>query len=356
MAWGPDACVFADSMMLASSDVWQAGSTPARVWGRHAAPGEWITVTGLPPGAAVTPRNPFQADAAGNWSITVAVRASLEPRNITFTGAAGAAGAVTLRDVLFGHTILCSGQSNMAMKVGCAFGSLLSNGNAEGAAAWPEIRAMNQGAAGYWSSLAGLDRNGYPAVYNYSATCYFTALQLKLNVPAFRAVPIGLVSSSVAAQTIERFMSPGALESQGVPAANATGVGCSGQLAHTLHDELIVPLAPFVFKALVWYQGEANVGCNAAPAPSYEHGYYAKLLPELIRSWRRLFRTNFTVLVEQLAAYSAPDLTTAERGADPLPALREAQAAALGLPHVGMAHAVGLFFFLGVCSKETTDV
>ena len=39
-----------------------------------------------------------------------------------------------------------------------------------------------------------------------------------------------------------------------MPAENATSVGCSGQEAHTLYDELIVPLAPFVFKALVWYQ------------------------------------------------------------------------------------------------------
>ena len=29
-AWGPDPNVFADNMVLASSDVWHAGSTPAR--------------------------------------------------------------------------------------------------------------------------------------------------------------------------------------------------------------------------------------------------------------------------------------------------------------------------------------
>ena len=116
---------------------------------------------------------------------------------------------------------------------------------------FPEIRLMNQGAQGTWKSAAGSDYFGYPTVYNFSATCYFTALHLKLTQPTFKQVPIGLVRSSVAGQTIERFMSTDALEAVGVPAANATDMSC-GQMAHTLYDELIVPLAPFVFKTLIW--------------------------------------------------------------------------------------------------------
>ena len=44
--WGPDPAVFADNMVLASSDVWHAGSTPARVWGVVNA-GESVAVLGL---------------------------------------------------------------------------------------------------------------------------------------------------------------------------------------------------------------------------------------------------------------------------------------------------------------------
>jgi hypothetical protein len=80
---------------------------------------------------------------------------------------------------------------------------------------------------------------------------------LKWHVPAFKYVPIGLVRSSVAAQTIERFMSAEALEAVGVPAADATGLSC-GKEPHTLFDELIVPLAPFVFKTLIWYAYQGN--------------------------------------------------------------------------------------------------
>lgn len=386
--WGPNGCVFADHMVLASNDVWQAGHTPAKIFGSYAAPGESITLTGLPVGTAVLPSNPFTADASGNWSISVSIKASLAPYTITFVGsgigAEGKPNSFTVQDVLFGHTFLCAGQSNMAMRVGCSFGSLISNKNVEDATAYPEIRAMKNGCVvgrslppihfvfllsrvgseltlpfyidtrhsdhyvssrrptGLWQSMAGMDGNGYPAVQNFSATCWFTALHLKRDIPLFKNVPIGLVMSAVAAQTIERFMTPAALEKEGVPAANATGTSCSGQVAHTLYDTLIAPLAPFVFKTMIWYQGEANVRCNFVPAPSWEHNYYARLLPELIRSWRTLFGTNFTTLVVQLASWGTPDRTTDRRSLDAVPALRQAQYSALPLPHVGMVYPIDI--------------
>ena len=346
--WGPNGCVFADHMVLASNDVWLGGSTPAKVFGSYAAPGESITLSGVPVGTVVLPSNPFTADASGNWSISVSIKASLTPYSLTFAGninnpaAGGKPNSFTLQDVLFGHTFLCSGQSNMAMRVGCSFGSLISDKNAEDATAYPEIRAMKNGPTGVWQSMAGQDSNGYPAVQNFSATWWFTALHLKRNLPAFKPVPIGLVMSAVAAQTIERFMSPAALEKEGVPAANATGTSCSGQVAHTLYDTIIEPLVPFVFKTMIWYQGEANVHCNFVAAPSWEHNYYGRLLPELIRSWRTLFGTNFTTLVVQLAAWGKPDRTTGRRTLDAVPALRQAQYSALPLPHVGMVYPIDI--------------
>ena len=138
-------------MVLASSDAWQAGSVPARVWGRHAAPHASILLRGLPPGATVAPSNPWTADARGNWSIRVGVNASLTNYTLTFSSGEE---AVTLADVMFGHTFLCSGQSNMDMRVGCTFGSLLSDRNVEDAQAFPEIRYMNEGASGRWASVA----------------------------------------------------------------------------------------------------------------------------------------------------------------------------------------------------------
>lgn len=246
-AWGPDGCVFASHMVLASNDPWLGGVTPARIWG-NAGPGESVLLTGLPAGTEVLPSNPFSADSAGNWSITVSVPASLTNYSLTFTGKTS---NITLQDVLFGHTILASGQSNCDMNVGCTF---TTNETAVQALLYPEIRLMNQGATGQWVSAANPFRN-MSAVQGFSAVGYYTAFHLKQNIPAFANVPIGLVRSSVGGQVIERFMTPAAMEAVGVPAINATNTSCEGQSSHTLYDTLIEPLIPFVFKTMIWYQG-----------------------------------------------------------------------------------------------------
>ncbi len=241
LSWGPNPLIFADHSVWASNDAWSGGATPAKVFGWGYA-GEQITVTGLPAGA-VQPSNPFTVPASGNFSIVVSVPASLAAYNISFNGANATA---HIADVLFGHTFLCSGQSNMDFNQGCSY---TANETQADCAAYPEIRGMNQGANGHWQPLCG------PALSQFSATCYYTAYHLKKSIPAFAKVPIGLVRSSVGGQVIERFITPQALEAVGVPAVNATGEACEGQLSHTLYDQLIQPLQPFVFKTLIWYQG-----------------------------------------------------------------------------------------------------
>lgn len=155
----------------ASSDAWRGGVTPARIWGT-AAPGEQITLSGLPSGAVVTPSNPWTAAADGSWTIEVATLASLAPSNLTFSGAKN---SVNITNVLFGHTFLCSGQSNMDMNVGCTYTVNQSNVDR---LRFPEIRLMNQGATGQWVSAGGPSNQDF--FDGFSATCYYTALNLKV--------------------------------------------------------------------------------------------------------------------------------------------------------------------------------
>jgi hypothetical protein len=108
--WGPNPLVFGDHMVMASKTPWRGGSIPARVFGA-AQPSESVTISGLPAGAVVTPGNPFTADATGKWSVNISAADSDVGTNLTFSGASGA--TAVLRDVLFGVTVLCSGQSNM---------------------------------------------------------------------------------------------------------------------------------------------------------------------------------------------------------------------------------------------------
>ena len=105
--WGFEPCAFRDNAVLASSTPWSGGVTPARLYG-SAAPSEKLTLSGLPAGAVVSPSNPFSAGADGSWEVTVASPDSPAMSNITLSGSSGK--SVTLHDVRFGLTMLCSGQ------------------------------------------------------------------------------------------------------------------------------------------------------------------------------------------------------------------------------------------------------
>ena len=86
------------------------------------------------------------------------------------------------------------------------------------------------------------------------------------------------------------------------------------------------------------------MGCNAAET-GYTSGYYSTLLPQLVRTWRKLFDVNFVALVVQLAAYSdtsrgETDASPLSRTLDPLPLLREAQMSVYSVPPAGVVHPI----------------
>ena len=176
----------------------------------------------------------------------------------------------------------------------------------------------------------------------FSAVCFYTALHLKALVPALAGVPIGLVQSSVGGTAIETWMSADALLAAGVPAAEAVcGVkGCSNQSYCGNFAPLIAPLAPTVFKAMLWYQGESDVACNVEPG--WHANSYARLLPSLVESWRALFATPFTALVVMLAPSARTDEVPAERSADAWPVLRNAQLSVLALNGTGMIYPIDM--------------
>lgn len=72
-----------------------------------------------------------------------------------------------------------------------------------------------------------------------------------------------------------------------------------GQDAYTgLYNAMISPLAPFGLRGVLWYQGESNV---ASPDE------YARLLPALMRDWRKAFEApHLPFLIVQLANFGAP--------------------------------------------------
>jgi sialate O-acetylesterase len=96
------------------------------------------------------------------------------------------------------------------------------------------------------------------------------------------------------------------------------------------HNGLIAPLQGLAVRGVLWYQGEANAGRAAAYADGFKH---------LIEDWRGQFGDpDMPFLFVQLAAYMP--LADNRPGAGSWAELRASQAAALALPHTGMATAI----------------
>ncbi|MCB9878421.1 MAG: hypothetical protein H6835_12550 [Planctomycetes bacterium] len=100
--------------------------------------------------------------------------------------------------------------------------------------------------------------------------------------------------------------------------------GASPNRVTVLWNGMIEPLLPFPFRGAIWYQGEANRG---------EADVYAKVFPAMIRDWRRAMgQPELPFYFVQIAPFDY-----GKEGNGLTAELREAQAAALALPHTGMA-------------------
>lgn len=85
-------------------------------------------------------------------------------------------------------------------------------------------------------------------------------------------------------------------------------------MATTLYNAVVYPLAPYALSGVVWYQGESNTG-NPAP--------YADLLRKLMGNWRALWQQpRLPFCIVQLANFMAP---SSQPQNSSWAALREAQ-------------------------------
>jgi sialate O-acetylesterase len=99
-------------------------------------------------------------------------------------------------------------------------------------------------------------------------------------------------------------------------------IDLSGYSPTVLYNAMIVPLAPFALRGVIWYQGEANT-----PNP----GLYRTLFPAMIENWRETFENEkLPFYYVQIAPYQYGPATHSEL-------LREAQRATLKVPNTGMA-------------------
>ena len=352
---------------------------PITVWG-WADPGEAVKVEFAGASAEAV------ADANGDWQVELpACGASKEAREMKVAGS----NEIVLQDILVGDVWLCSGQSNMEMKVGAARDRGESQAEAQNYPFIRHMKVVGEGVFTPWKDTTGTRWtvcNKYSSA-DFTATGFFFALDLAKELD----IPIGLVNSSWSGQKIEPFISPegfyGVPELQSIadkiraidpatePGRDAYGKALENfrkwtddaekaiadgrrpfpppSLPKITSDNYpcsaffnrILPMARFQVKGAVWYQGCSNGG----EGESYFHKMKA-----LIQGWRGLWGYDFPFYFVQLANHGHP--TDDPAGGNNWARLREAQLRSLGIPGTGMAVIIDIGEAGDIHPKNKQDV
>ena len=312
-------------------------NAPIRIWG-YAPPAAATTTTQLNLGDNISASVRTFPTSSNNGTIIWQAElppqpASVVPRDLKLTS--GGVVVASLVDVLVGDVLLVSGQSNVGISVVYSnqFNASAEAENERAAdhlGALVRIMAVPQGGApvpqnelriaapcSLPSKQCGTlpwSRTNASNIQGYSALGWYLARRVLALTGA--AVPVGIVQSDVPGTKIQQWTPRENIfhctrvcgpDGSASPSGNCT--------RHSqLYNAMIHPFVAsnFTFSAVVWYQGESNVG---APEPMEGAPYYACALPELVRAWRARLPTAPAKTLDLLLA------TTQSRLAlnDPLP-------------------------------------
>jgi sialate O-acetylesterase len=299
-------------------------NAPVPVWGT-ASPGEKVTVKFSKQTKTTT------ADASGKWLVKLdAMAASAKPATLTISGT----NTIKLENILVGEVWLCSGQSNMQYemrknsKMKKPDTSTINSPVDElDRAHNPQIRIFlttQKNLLKPDSTHSGWSVAEDSALRAFSAAGYFFAKNLQHDLK----VPVGIISSAVSGSRIEPWVSQDGFDA--IPYFKANNIKIDGDPGK-FYAKMIEPVAPFALKGFLWYQGESN--CFLGETITYTYKMEA-----LINNWRKLWADKtLPFYYVQIAPYYYT------QGKGPVaytpftePELREAQAAALQIPHTGM--------------------
>ena len=241
-----------------------------------------------------------KADAKGAWLV------HLDPMPANAKGetlAVRGSNTITFTDVVVGEVWVGSGQSNMRWTLERSLGkeAVLSAGSN------PAIRTFmvpfpkeprkkkNYNPKDYWSWHIS-DKS---SLREFSAVQYYFGARLQAEL----GVPVGLICSARGSSSIDPW-----------------------QVGGGFYEPMIKPLQPFTVRGVIWYQGESDVQRKT-------HLTYKDEFQRLITEWRATWQLpEMPFYYVQIAPWSGDKYAAGD-----LPILWEAQAAALKLPHTGMA-------------------
>ena len=312
---------------------------PIRIWG-WTSPWARVTVSL----GTTTVRS--TAEASGRWTATLPPRTAGGPFELTARDSNGSSQSV--HDILVGDVWLCSGQSNMALRVRSA-----TNAAAEIAAANNEsIRMLSIPHSESMTPHESVDeplewQPAVPAtVGDFSAVCYYFARELQKTAQ----VPLGLINASRGGTPIQPWISKSALQAAGayevgVQALFRYATGRPASSGASLYNGMIAPLGSFALRGVVWYQGEANLAQAAR---------YRDLLAALMADWRRQFGRPLPFLIVQLPNFGEPRTAP---GQSNWASLREAQRLAVQQDtHAGLAVTIDLGDRTNIHPTDKQDV
>lgn len=266
--------VISDGMVLQQqSDV--------KLWGK-ARPGSRLTVLTSWNGKS------YLAKAAADSTFAVRVKtpaASKKTYTITFSDGE----KTTLRNVLVGEVWLCSGQSNMDMRVAGRYGDPVKGSlDAVVSSANPDIRMFTVRSKmdnRPWADCGGQWEEASPqTVPGFSAAAYFFARKLNEVL----GIPVGILHASYGGSRVEAWMSNEAA----APYKKMPEV----QNASILYNGMMSPLVGYGIRGCLWYQGEANVD---------QPDLYTRLFPDMVKDWRERWGVGeFPVIYAQIAPFN----------------------------------------------------
>jgi len=262
-----------------------------------------------------------EANNNGEWTVTIPPQEAGGPYDISILAGEK---TVELSDIYFGDVWLCSGQSNMKMRL-----SETEEATEEIMAAdLPFVRHFE--AKGYGAKEP---QNEWPdgvwevctpeTAGEFTAAGYYFAKFIQAEID----VPIGLVHAAWSATRIEEWMSE---ESFG-PNVPEPPVSLDWDPDWNLENrpyrffnQYIHPLTRLPIKGVLWYQGESNAKLEFAE--DYEIQFQT-----LIKDWRQRWgQPDMPWIFVQLASWEP------NNGVNRWAELRASQTAALSLPHTAM--------------------
>lgn len=272
-------------------------STQVRIWG-FADPGSNVSVSASWLSSSVYAK----ADSKGRWEAMLRTpAATFNPQTVR---ARSGNETVTASNVLIGEVWLCSGQSNMEMRLSGGNGTpvegslkeIAESGKYKGVRHFEVRKAQaltpESDANGEWKECNPANSP------MFSAVGYFFATRLSdiLNVP------VGIINASWGGSVIEAWMSEELLKDYpDVNLANASDNKVNAMYKPMImYNAMFRPASQFAIAGILWFQGESNI--------SIAQFEYADRLTAMASLWRKdIGRGDIPFLIVELTPYDYYD-------------------------------------------------